>query len=548
MSGTPTDAAAAPEMASAGFVRKSSGLVRAFSPTDTLMYNLLAMNPVLMSGLTLTLIVVVFPQANPWLTMLIAGVLCMPLAYVYSLLVSAIPRSGGDYTFQSRIWGGATATVFGFAGIIGAEILAILIVGLTVAQIVLSPGLTLLGVYYEAGWLASVGEWFGTTTGVLITTVVCAVWSSVVNLWGLRRYAQLQRWSLIAGLAGLALVFIIMLVQSHADFISNFNGFMSSHYGVDNAYQQVVASGEGSSGFTLSGTLVAMPLAVFSFIFPAWAAQNAGELKRAGNVKSNIYSILGAQGLAIFIATVAAALVVSRIGYDFFSSAGGLFFAESPDNPLPVPPYFAFFAVLIASSPAMAILVFATSLAWTVMWFPNITVACTRVALAMSFDGVLPAQIGKVDRRTHAPVVAIISVLVGFLLMCVLYLVYKEIVAYTSAFILLSLLTFTVTVIGGAVLPYRRKQLFESSPKGVQHRIAGIPTITLVAIPFVVFSGWLTYRCLVDDELGANTTESLVAMAALYAAGLAIYLVAAYVRRRRSGLSLNDAMRELPVE
>lgn len=513
-----------------------------------MLYNLLAMNPVLMSGLTLTLIVATFSHANPWLVMVIAGVLCVPLAYVYSLLVSTIPRSGGDYTFQSRLLGGLPATVFGFAGIIGAGFLSILVVGVTASQLVLSPGLTLLGVYYESGDLTSVGEWFGTETGVLITTLACAIWASVVNLWGLRRYAQLQRWSMIVGLIGLAAVFIIMLLQSKADFIGNFDSFMSTHYGVSDAYQQTLANGEVSNGFTLSGTLAALPLAVFSFIFPAWAAQNAGELKRAGSVKSNSYSIMGAQAVAIFIAGLAAALLVSRIGYDFFASAGSLYFEESPDSTLPVPPYFAFFAVLVASSPAMAVLVFVVSLAWLVMWFPNVTVACTRVALAMSFDGVLPAKVGRVERRTHAPVNAILLVFAGYLLMCVLYLLYKDVIAFTSAFILLSLLTFTVTVIAGALMPFRRKQLFESSPPGVQHRIAGIPTITLAAIPFTIFSGWLIYRCLEDDRLGANTDKALIAMGALYAVSLAIYLVAWYVRRQRSGLSLGEAMRELPVE
>jgi amino acid transporter len=353
---------------------------------------------------------------------------------------------------------------------------------------------------------------------------------------------------MVVGLIGLAVVFVIMLLQSKADFIGNFNSFMASHYDVNNAYQQTVAHAEVSGGFTLSGTFAALPLAVFSFIFPAWAAQNAGELKRAGSVKTNVYSIVGAQGLAIFIAAVAAALLVSRIGYDFFSSAGVLFFEESPNNLLPVPPYFAFFAVLVASSPAMAILVFVVSLAWLVMWFPNVTLACTRVALAMSFDGVLPAKVGSVDRRTHAPVNAILLIFAGYLVMCALYLLYKDVVAYTSAFILLSLVTFTVTVVAGAIFPFRRKSLFAASPPGVQRRIAGIPTITLAAIPFTIFSAWLIYRCLVDDRLGANTTEALLCMGGLYVVGIVIYGVAWAARRQRSGLSLGDSMRELPVE
>jgi len=544
-----TVAPSIPPEAPKAFVRKSSGLVRAFSPTDTFLYNLLAMNPVLMTGLTFTLIVVTFPNANPWLAVLFAGVLCIPEAYVYSLLVSAMPRSGGDYIFQSRILGGATASFFNFAGILCSQVFSIIVVGITAAALVLAPGFTLLGAYYNADWLLNAGEWFGTSTGIFWTAVGCSVWATIVNLIGLRRYATFQRYSMIVGLSGFVVVVIIMLLQSKSGFISNFNGFMSSHYGVHDAYDRIVEKGGvHSSHFTLNGTLVAIPLAAFSFIFPAWGALQAGEIKRAGTVKWNAYAIMGAQAVAIAIATIAGALLLAKVGYGFFASSGTLSLGGEGGNLTPIPPYFGFFAAITGNSPAMALLLLVVGLAWLLMWFPNLTLGFTRVALAMSFDGVLPAWVGKVSHRTHVPSNAIISCFVAFLAMCILYLLDESVVAFTVGVTLLAVTTFAVTMVAAAVFPFRRRRLFESSPKAVQVKIGGVPVISIAATLFFIVAAWIDYRSLTDDRLGINTTKGLVVLAVFYGAGALLYGGAVWSRRKRGGISLSDTYRELPAE
>ncbi len=89
------------------FTRKASGLVRVMSPFSAFVYNILTM------GLIFPWTYLWAPGALPggklvW-GILLAMVIEIPIALVYVWLSTALPRSGGDYVFQSRVFGGGVA-------------------------------------------------------------------------------------------------------------------------------------------------------------------------------------------------------------------------------------------------------------------------------------------------------------------------------------------------------------------------------------------------------------------------------------------------------
>jgi len=93
-------AAATPEV----FTRKASGLVRVMSPYSAFIYNILTM------GLIFPWTYLWAPGALPggklvW-GIILATILEIPIAFAYVWLSTALPRSGGDYVFQSRAFGG----------------------------------------------------------------------------------------------------------------------------------------------------------------------------------------------------------------------------------------------------------------------------------------------------------------------------------------------------------------------------------------------------------------------------------------------------------
>ncbi len=64
---------------------------------------------------------------------------------MYAFLVSTMPRDGGDYTFQSRLLGGAAGAVFAFAGVVVGGALWVAIAGWFASRIAVGPLIVLTG-------------------------------------------------------------------------------------------------------------------------------------------------------------------------------------------------------------------------------------------------------------------------------------------------------------------------------------------------------------------------------------------------------------------
>jgi amino acid transporter len=544
-SSTPT-AAAAP-VSQAGFTRKASGLVRDFSQLDAWIYNVLAINIVLNVATSYALIQITYGHASMWLAFVIAGVFCVFEAIVYAMFVSAMPRSGGDYVFQSRIFGGGVATFFVFTGVTIAQIIFIGLAGWLGANLVFGPFLLLLGAHYHTHGLISVGNWFITNWGVFFTGVAIASWSALVNIRGLRLYALLQRYFFWVGFVCMLIVILGFLFTSHASFVSHLNNFVEHGFGTRNVYAATIkAGGTTATGFSLSATLSAAVIAAFALIYPAWGVMQAGEIKRANSVSSNLKAIVGAEVFSFVFVAIMAALLVSRVGAQFLYASGSLFLSGSA-SPLPVPPFFGFFAALTGGSAFMIWVAFILFVAWYVMWIPNVPLGGTRVMVAMSFDKILPEWVGKVNRRTHTPINAILAFSGLGLVSIALYSFSSSFVTYTLGILILGITAFAVTMLAAIVFPYTKTELYKST--GIaRYKVGPFPAISVCAAVFLVFCVFCDYQALTKDALGINGTHGLIFLGACYAITAVIYLGTKLYRKRTENLDLSLVYQELPIE
>lgn len=87
------------------FVRKASGLVRAWSVLDAFIYATFSINLITL-GLYIFSYCYYF-EGNLATAVIIGAVLTVFEVIVYASLISAMPRAGGDYVWQSRILAGA---------------------------------------------------------------------------------------------------------------------------------------------------------------------------------------------------------------------------------------------------------------------------------------------------------------------------------------------------------------------------------------------------------------------------------------------------------
>ena len=152
-------AAAKPEV----FTRKASGLVRVMSPYSAFVYNILTM------GLIFPWTYLWAPGALPggrlvW-GIILAMVFEIPIAFVYVWLSTALPRSGGDYVFQSRVFGGGVAFTVVMSGFVIWILQWVALSGWLVSYLGFAPLFLGLGATMGNASLSSLGVWFTTVDG-----------------------------------------------------------------------------------------------------------------------------------------------------------------------------------------------------------------------------------------------------------------------------------------------------------------------------------------------------------------------------------------------
>lgn len=528
------------------YVRKASGLVRAWSPFDAWVFNMFAINVVIQVALVYVLVPVTYPGASTWVSVLIAGAFCTAEAVVYAYLVTAMPRSGGDYVFQGRILGGGWATIFAFNIIAPTAAIFTGLAGYLGATLILAPFLTLLGNAYDLNWMVSVGAWFNKPIGIFVTGLACIAWGTIVTMVGMRFYALIQRWMFVIGAVTMGILMVAVLFSGDHAFQTHLNSLMSSQYGVDNAYEKVLSQGNAPAlTFSLWACVLGAVPAAFSLIYPGWSAQTGGEIKRASSVRSNAYAIVGAAVAATLVMVVTAALLQAKVGNEFLYSAGALFYGGN--SPLPVAPFFGFLFALIPGSTFFVWVAFVMFNAWFWMWFPNIPLAGSRAIVAASFDKVLPEWLGRVNAKTHTPVNAIAVYGLLTIPLVALYAFDTGFVTLTLGLALIGMSAIGVTMVAAMLFPYRRRELFHATSIA-KYKLFGLPAIVPAAATFLVFIIFNLYKYFTDDSLGINGTSGLIFVGATYVFTCAIYVSARIYRKKKENLDLGMVYRELPIE
>ncbi len=195
------------------------------SPYSAFAYNVLNIGVIFPWVYLLTL--GLWPDANIPVGILITGVFTALLGLVYSGLASAMPRTGGDYVFQSR----TLKPWLGFA-IVSTMIVTFFLIwqtlgGLLVAILGLAPLFTGLGLTMQNTTFLSWGVWFTTPMGIWLTTVVASTIAAAILIKSFRWFVMAQ-WVMWYGfLLSFAIMVGYFLITPTSVFIMRFNNAMN---------------------------------------------------------------------------------------------------------------------------------------------------------------------------------------------------------------------------------------------------------------------------------------------------------------------------------
>ena len=273
-------------------------------------------------------------------------------------------------------------------------------------------------------------------------------------------------------------------------------------------------------------------------------AFQAAEVKRVGELKVQMFTIVGGKAASIAFALIALPIPIRHVGEELFGASAYLALHD-PSSFWVLAPRL----LTLQSAPWLGtIILFSLAVTvntWFWMWVPNHTLAASRVLLAMSWDRVLPRWLSDLRRSNGAPAKAI---LVFSGACCVLVLLYSDLGVWRLALhaTLVNLIAFGVTCAAAALFPWTHRELYRDST-AAPFEIARVPVIVPAGLSFVAFAGFLVWRYVTTDvlTLGVSVSETLLFLAGLYGAAVVVYLIFRRQRRRREGADVEVYYREV---
>ena len=482
------------------FVRRASGLVRSWSVLDAFIYATFSINLI-----TLGLFIFSycwFFGGNLMTAVVIGGVFTLFEVMLYASLISAMPRAGGDYVWQSRILGrgiGFLLTVTGWWFILW---LWVPLYGQMLAYEVLTPLAATLGFQQAALWFTTY-PW-GPLTSMLLVCLIVFIYIGI----GMKWYARIQKFSFYVGMAGLLVVFGLLLFGSREAFVAGLNSNLPALYGVPEGdyYTATLEAGAtagvtfgafGSIAFGASFALI--PMIVFFNLWPNWGSTLYGEVRGASDYKRNFWGMAAAIIVTAGLAIVFFLLISKTMGWDFYMNANGAFWSSifyGTEVAIPVWPYPIQFATFLTGSRAVQFLVILAVSFWWFGWSGTVFLSSTRVIFAAALDRMLPEWVSKIETRTKTPVNALLLMVVPSVIISILYAF--NIVSMQSIVLdatLVIAITFFGTAVAGIVFPWRQKSIFEGSPIGkykVQAWLGWL--VTLLYVAGAAYLVYLTYN------------------------------------------------------
>jgi amino acid transporter len=522
------------------YVRQATGLVREIGINSNIALNVSFISLPL-AALIATQAPFAFPGANIVLVVVIAAVLCVLPTLLYGMLGTAMPRSGGDYVFVSRI----LHPVIGFAANFNVTMWYLLVIaqfGSLLAPFGLSAALATIGAATHSQGLIHAST---TVTGKVwqfwLGAVALALTAVLMSV-NIRAWTRIFYVIFLLSVVGVVIAVVLMLLHGRDDFREALTRFGTSYEEVIRAARDAGYAGGGH--FNLTNTFAATPLAFASFGYSIVTTYAAGEIRAPR--RTLLRALLAALGISAVIVLVMMALASRSIGQDFLGSATYLANVKPDRYPFSAPPfYFLFAAMLTTNTFLIAVMGISFALAFFVALPPTFLIA-TRSLFAWSFDRIRPDRVADVNERTHSPIIANVIVL-GITLVFLALIVYGPSQFLTLLFTAgaAEILTFIVVAVAGTVFPWRRRQLFEESPIG--QRIGRVPAISMVGLLSIGVYLLFLIPLLTNGALGANATPGVVAMVVIAVLPFPIYALSYWLNRRR-GVDLGLAFLELPPE
>ncbi|MGA2462110.1 MAG: APC family permease [Candidatus Bathyarchaeia archaeon] len=537
------------------YVRAASGLVREVSATKALAFSLgaaVAWEPawVLVFFTLLPAFLVAGWSSLSW-GVLVAGIFTMfILSPIYAVLASALPRSGGDQVYTTRI----TSPLMGFveSWTFIFSIFAFMGYGLSVLIYNISGAMQIIGFSSPEPW-NTWSTFLSQPTGMTIVgTIVMAV-ILIVSIQPTRRFHTINAIIVFTGLILSALIIPFMFGINTNVFATNLQHYTGKT--VQGLINEATSAGFSVGTFSWSTIGLVLGVGLLEFVGFQYTGFIAGELK--GNVGKSIVIAFSVTCLVVIVIhTVFVQVFVNTFGFNFLAALSYLFYTTGTAPFLPLAQAYVAIAKpdvagLMAISALGSFLIgFGLAIAWIA--------TASRTAFAWAMDRLIPTRLSTINSRTKQPMRLII------LFVAIWYVSFMgSVYGYTFitgslTSILLSMFVWILPGVNAVLLPYRRPDIYELIPKSMR-RTYGIPLITILGIIWLLFSIPLFFLYAFWPIIGASygqhiagvfnvaLSTGLVLFVGVTVAGIGVYYLSRWYNKRH-GIDTDLLFKTVPPE
>jgi len=519
------------------FLRDATGLVRGFSWFDAFM---IASGSVGWSiyafSSQIAWVGSVDPGADYFMSEVLGCLAMIPLIYVYAYMAVAMPRSGADYVWVSRVINAAPGFIIGWAFLVGVYMVGGGGNAYSFGTVGLPNTLAIMGYAFHNPSLIALTSVVSQPMPAFIMGIGMLIVGALIGGSTAKVFhrAMLVLTALIV--IGALVAFVILGSSTHADFVNALNGYGGTSITYDGIINQAKATGWSWSGTTWAMTLSSIPLGLLLFASPTNASLAAGEVK---NVRKSM-------PVAMFVCLIAGLvvdglgtlLVVDVVGYPFLQATTVL----GSSWPLAAPPWAIMFISMLTNNVGLLLILQLGWLAFYPWAIGQGFLTSTRYIFAFSFDRAFPYMFADISERFRFPIKAMLLSFTGQ----VIFLIFTAFTTLVGAFLNLTAIMCIVWAVGSLaaiLLPYRKKEIAQVLP-GSKWKI---PLITIMGtISFIIMCA-VTYFAFSTQVVGPSTPASAGALIMIFLVGGLIF-GARSMQLKKQGFDLKAVYSEIPPE
>lgn len=469
----------------------------------------------------------------------ILGALGVPLAW--AILGGSMPRSGGDYVYNSRIIHPAVGTATSWAQ--GLFVMTAWI--WLLAPWIADPGIPILA--GALGIPPEAYEFWITPIGMLIIASIVNAVSFLICMFGFRSYLRMQKVCLILGMIGVIIGLILLSTTTPERFSAIYDA-VAEEWGSP-SYQETIElareAGYVPGVWNWPSTFGTIPSIAWVIVYGFAIGYIGGEVKRPER------NIILAQMLAAIVPGIfviwGGYIFQNNLGYDFMHAAAYVD-NEGPEwYTMPFPPNWANFAAILTDNVILRFLIGLNFIAFDFYWIPFSYIVFARVLFAQGMDQIGPRWFTDLNPRFNTPIKLFVLQWVLGQATIVHYCLYPE---WLGGLSIVGLDALTVWAIGGIavmLLPFVKKvrHIWKVSP--YRWSIGPLPIAVIAGIFSILFAGITIWAIYASPAMGGLNIYWTPIYVMVGVAGVLWYY--AWKRKRaKEGIDVSLAFKELPPE